>query len=515
MKRLIGRKSGVFLCLAMAALLFAGCGGEYVDRPGSAGVSGGAVSASTVSGQAVSASAVREQAVVDSDGYSRYTYCSDWNLYYIRDYYSEEARLIERNLEDGSEREIRLDGIHEVCYADNDWVYYTKVSEWEEEDEFYSIVGEVWRSPIDKSSSRMDEGKEELVLKAEDEEGMVSSRSHVGRDHRGIQCDGRYIVYEGGEWTGQEGETLESSLRVYDIHAGKYVCEEILHTGSFDTDMRSSFLCGDSVFLYDNENQELVRVKLETGEKTTVVPVEDYYWDYMQSSIFTASDEDIFWINEEEEAEEIWQYHLPGQKRLCLITNGEVRKLLEKKGLLKCSIGGKKHAFDYEACFVRADRLYVQVGINGEGSHGEICQNRVILSKELGAPEATPVFEEKLSKCLANPQKRQKVFSKKYDGIYGRQPHKEKAYFKTRGFCVSMTEDGCLMYVENADEKKNMPAWYDFQTDTMRFLEKSEDWPSCYLYDRDNRILTGDPGEFFERYATCDKMPNNYDCLED
>lgn len=70
------------------------------------------------------------------------------------------------------------------------------------------------------------------------------------------------------------------------------------------------------------------------------------------------------------------------------------------------------------------------------------------------------------------------------------------------------------MYLENSEKKKNMPALYDFRTDSLRFLEKGEDWLSCYLYDRNNRMLTGDPGEFFEAYDMCDRMPNNYDSLE-
>ncbi|MCI8365028.1 MAG: hypothetical protein HFG34_08775 [Eubacterium sp.] len=65
-----------------AAVLFVGCGGEYSGFSENSSVSGGVVSASSVSGQAVS----------DPGGYSRYTYCSDQNLYYIKGCYSEAAR---------------------------------------------------------------------------------------------------------------------------------------------------------------------------------------------------------------------------------------------------------------------------------------------------------------------------------------------------------------------------------------------------------------------------------------
>ncbi|MCM1245609.1 MAG: hypothetical protein NC293_08220 [Roseburia sp.] len=518
MKKSVYRQIRAIFCLAAAALFFAGCGGEYENSSGNAGVSGGAVSVSAVSGQAASASAVSGQAVSGSDGYHRYTYCSDWNLYYIRDYYTDKAKIVERNLEDGSEREISVDGVHEICYADNDWVYYTKMRYEEDSDgEVRIIVREVWRAPVSKSSFCMDQKAEELVLSADNDMGLIASRSHVGTDHRGVQCDGRYIVYEGGDWAETDEYTLETFLRVYDIRTGKYVCEEIFHTDNFDIDMRNPVLCGDSIFLYDNEKTELVRIKLETGETMTVAS-KDYQRPIVpDTTISTASEEDVFWINHKKDnSEEVWQYHLSENRKICLITDAEFRKALEKNGLLTCSLGGKKaHTYYCEACFVRANRLYVQIEIDGEGSQDKVCRNWVIFSKELGAPDAPLVFEKKLNECLANPERRQKFFTKKYDGIYGIQPHKEKACFKSRGFCVSMTEKECLLYVENEDEKKNMPASYDFETGEMRFLEKGEDWPSCYLYDRNNRVLTGDPGEFMERYDTCDKMPNNYDALEE
>ncbi len=500
------KSTRVVLSLTAAAVLFAGCGGEYSGLSENNSISGGAVTASAVSGQAVSG----------SGGYSRYTYCSDRNLYYIRDCYSEDARLVERNLEKGSERKIRVKGIHEVCYADNDWVYYTKKTEREIDGERYTVVGEVWRSPISKKDFQMDQTTEELVLRAENELGLVLSRSHVGVDHRGVQCDGRYIVFKGGEYTEDSGdEVIETPLRVYDMEKGSYVQEEIFRTDSFSFDMRETILCGGSVFLYEDEKEELVRVNLETGEMNTVASDENYSLDeFSNSFISAASETDVFWKNVEEGKEEIWQYDLKENKSSCLITNGELRELLEQRGLLKCSIGEKEHVYGSEACFVRANRLYIQVVIDGEGSCGEVCQNRVILSKELRAPDVALVFEEKLNECLANPEKRLKIFSKKWDGIYGSQSYTKKAYFKSRGFCVSMTEDECLMYLENSEKKKNMPALYDFRTDSLRFLEKGEDWLSCYLYDRNNRMLTGDPGEFFEAYDMCDRMPNNYDSLE-
>ncbi len=225
----------VILSLTAVAVLFAGCGGEYSGLSENNSISGGAVTASAVSGQAVSG----------SGGYSRYTYCSDLNLYYIRDCYSEDARLVERNLEKGSERKIRVKGIHEVCYADNDWVYYTKKTEREIDGERYTVVGEVWRSPISKKDFQMDQTTEELVLRAENELGLVLSRNHVGVDHRGVQCDGRYIVFKGGEYTEDSGdEVIETPLRVYDMEKGSYVQEEIFRTDSFSFDMRETILCG-------------------------------------------------------------------------------------------------------------------------------------------------------------------------------------------------------------------------------------------------------------------------------
>lgn len=501
----------VIVSLTAAALFFAGCGGEYSGLSADNRISGGAVSASVVSGQVVSASAVSGQAVSDTGGYSRYTYCSDWNLYYIKDCYSEDARLVERDLEKGSERKIRVKRIHEVCYADNDWVYYTKEAERERDGEVRFVVDEVWRSPINKNSFQMDQTAEELVLRTENEGGLVLSIGHVGIYHRGVQCDGRYIVFVGGEYT--EEDVLETPPRVYDMQKRSYVWEEIFRTDSFSDSMEEMILWGGSVFLHDDEKGELVRVNLETGEMTTVASEENYDHLY-SSSISAVSETNIFWRNTKEEKREIWQYDLRENKSSCFVTEEELRKLLEQRGLLKCSIGRKEHTYGYEACFVRENRLYMQVVIDGEGKNGEVCQNRVVLSKEFRTPDAVLECEDKLNECLSNPKERLKLFSKKWDGIYGRQPCRKKAYFKARGFCASMTEDECLMYLENSEKKKNMPAVYDFRTGSLRYLQKGEDWLSRYTYDRNNRMLSGDPGEFFEDYEVCDRMPNNYDTIE-
>lgn len=502
----MGKKK--IFALILVLLLLSGCGGEYGELPGNTGASDGASSASAVSGQAAS----------DSVGTSRYTYCSDWSLYYIRDSYSENERLVERNLEDGSEREIPMKGIHEICYVDNDWVYYAKRMTVEEDEDTKRIVGEVWRAPINKTSCQMDEGAEELVLKENDEVGMVLSRSHVGIDYRGILCDGRYIVFCGGEWTGPEGvQSLDTFLRVYDIQAGCYVHEKRFREDVFCYDISDVELCGGSVFLCsegEDGDGELVRVKLDTGKKSVAAPFENFQLDEeMHSYVSTTSDEDIFWKNFNGKEEEIWQYCLAEQKSFCLIRDEECRELLESRGLLDCLVGGKKHMFWSQDCFVRAGRLYVQMEIEGEGSHGEICHNRIIVSKELGKPEAELVFEDGLNECLANPESRQKVFAKKYDGIYGRQPHEEKMFFRSRGFCVGMTEEECLMYLENEDEKKNMPASYNFQTGKLLFLDEKEDWISRNVYAVNNWVLSGDSGKFMEPYDICDSMPNNYDVL--
>lgn len=484
-------------CLFLVVLFMTGCGGAH------SGSSEGAraVSGPAVSGQAVSGSSVSGQAVSGSKGAGRYTYCSDRNLYYIREPYSDEARLVERDLESGAEREIPVDHIHEVCYADNDWVYYAKRTEVEQDGNCHTIVGEFCRSPIDKDSFRMDEKAEELVLKEDSGAGMVLSIGHVGIDYQGIQCDGRYVVYQSGEWT--KPRTLETFLRVYDIRNGS---DNIFSEEEFD--VSDVTLCGGSLFLYDESREELVRVKLETGEKLTVAPSENYNPD---DSVSAVSDEAVFWKHDDGDKWEIWQYGMEEQKSFRLIAEEEFRDLLGQRGLLDCSVGGTEHVLSCEGCFARAGRLYVQIGIEGEGSGGIHCRNCVILSKETGRADAALVYEEELNRCLANPEGRQKVFTKKHDGIYGRQPYQEKTYFMSRGFCVSMTEEECLLYLENEDEKKNMPARYDFGTGSMEFLNKDDEWLPKHLYAANNRILTGDSGRFMEPYNTCDKMPNNYD----
>lgn len=275
-----------YFCLFLVVLFMTGCGGAH---------SGSSEGARAVSG---------------SEGAGRYTYCSDRNLYYIREPYSDEARLVERDIESGAEREIPVDHIHEICYADNDWVYYAKRTR-ETEGKYGTIVGEFCRSPIDKNSFQMDEKAEELVLKEDSGAGMVLSIGHVGIDYQGIQCNGRYVVYQSGKWT--KPQTLEIFLRVYDIQNRKYVQDEMFCDERSDTS--EAKLCGDSVFLYDREGEELVRVKLETGERLTAAPSENYNPDDEPGSFICAvSDEAVFWQNFDGEKREIWQYSMGEQK---------------------------------------------------------------------------------------------------------------------------------------------------------------------------------------------------------
>ncbi len=180
---------GTGICLAV--LLFAGCGGEYAGL-----TEGDAVSGSAVSGEAVSGDAIREKPVSgpavenEKDGMSgkkvkqdmsSHRFCTDTNLYYIS--YDEEKLMQART--DGTHRKCikewpaKTDEENsvEVVYADENWLYYDVVFDYEEEI--------TYRAPIEKDAQGYD------VVKFQEEEELVKTGLMIP-----LYADSEYYFYE-------------------------------------------------------------------------------------------------------------------------------------------------------------------------------------------------------------------------------------------------------------------------------------------------------------------------------
>lgn len=146
-----------------------------------------------------------------------------------------------------------------------------------------------------------------------------------------------------------------------------------------------------------------------------------------------------------------------------------------------------------------------------DGSERKIeVKNMVVLRKELDS-SGKLCLEKKLSKCLENPEENQQVFSK----FVSRGT--SEYFYRSRGLCMCMTEDICLMYVENTEKKRNMWACYDFTTGKFRYITKKDtEWYLMY-YDRYNTFHTGilheDPLDFdqYQYMKVISVLPNNYD----
>ena len=171
------KKVGYLLCIFLAACFFAGCGGEFAGRSREGAVSGGAVSGGAVSEGAVSGGAVWEEAVSGGavkkipvekrrkkDRYS--WFFSENNFYYLRK--DEGGRkgqadwvIMERDLSEGTEREINRKDVNALCYVDDGWVYYVVWEESEDSEEDLT-TGSLYRAPIEKN--RLNILKEERLM---------------------------------------------------------------------------------------------------------------------------------------------------------------------------------------------------------------------------------------------------------------------------------------------------------------------------------------------------------------
>ena len=152
----------ILLCLFLSFGFLTGCGGEFagVSRDGT--VSGGAVSGEAVSGQAVRQGSQSPQG----------EFCNDWNVYYSG--YDEDWNIIitERNWKNHSERRAVIKDGGEICYVDNEWIYFTSVREATQEDKEDDQFWQFWRAPMEPAGDHRQVNWEKKELILEDGDGI-------------------------------------------------------------------------------------------------------------------------------------------------------------------------------------------------------------------------------------------------------------------------------------------------------------------------------------------------------
>lgn len=500
---------GVWSVLYLAAVCVSawcltGCGGEHGQAGVSESVSGSAVSgqavsggALSVSGQAVSGGALSVSGQVVSGGAIRelhkdvsekFTYCSDRHLYYV----SDDNELIERDRKDGSERKVRVGekdddvgGGIELSYVDNDWVYWEKA---------YSSVLRIWRAPIRKEKQwQLDGTATELVF----EEKIENLTFGVGAR---LWCDGEYIVYN------YESDLI-SEYREYNIRNKSFETSVLPPINFRWTDSYSYYkiLAVNHGYAVVTDQNKTFLKKIGSGESDAVNVICDIDEDSDEwtNDGVLLGEQGFFWAKMGNNGKflEIWRYEPEGGKER-LAEGSQIRKILKDGGVLNCQ-SREKHTIEACGKFIRDGRIYVQLQIEGD-EDGVICKNMAIISISLDGSGEMRV-EKTLTDYLKNPKENQKVFEKNQ-----RHAPSEACIYRSRGMCVSMTEEICLMYLENREKKENGYACYNFSTGKFQWLtEKDAEWWVRY-YDYFN-IFPGDhyeKSDFFMRNAM---MPNNYD----
>ncbi len=184
-KKIMNQRGRILLCLGIFVGLLSGCGGEYVGL-----AEGDVVSGSAVSTEAVSGDAVREKPV------SSHRFCTDTNLYYVSE---DESKLMQART-DGTHRKCIKEWpakkdeekYEEVVYADENWLYYNVIFDYEEEI--------TYRAPIEKDAQGYDvvnfQKEEELVKEELIFPFYADSDYYFYKYMQDGKCTGKLVKYD-------------------------------------------------------------------------------------------------------------------------------------------------------------------------------------------------------------------------------------------------------------------------------------------------------------------------------
>ncbi len=465
MKRVIN----VILCITMLVGTLTACGGAQDATTGT----GGTVSGSAIRGSAVSQTAVTQQHVsASSDKTDERRFYNDTNFYYVKEQNSGDFVIVEKNLKSGDERQVKHESLSELCYVDNDWLYYL-IWTTEEGDLLY-------RAPIKDGKVAIQKSEKILV----EPEGIVGSN---------LYCDGEYFLYVVAE-TG--------ACKKYDMEKREYV-KELPYLKK---------RLGEGVEIYAVKDNKVF------FEITDSVDMDGGYWMEMdvamefdnlhkitdEAAIFAntvaVTDSDFIYLDAYGAG--IWQYNFAKEGTEEIVTEKQMGKMLVENGFLKAE-KGIQHGEDFyvSAVFVSRNRLYLQMDVRYEQGETEY-RNKAIFYYDLHKRDGL-CYDKELTECLVNPRENQKEFNKIY---YARGIGKETV-FLSRGRIVKMNDKTCYLHLYNSEKDKNMLACYDYEKATLTYPTKKDmEWYLPYYEPSANWYGTRPE---YEPAGDDDSMPNN------
>lgn len=409
-----------------AVLLVMGVCFSLCGCGGSGDIAGrsGAVSGTSVTGSAVSGTAVEVKE--ESKEYKKHRFCNDTHLYYLVYTDDDDEVLVERSLADGTEHKYEMPGeFNTLYYVDNDWVYYMNEIDGEELFVFPSIF---YRVPIEENEAGKQVNLEKAEILFKEEKGIY--------DKYTPHCDGRYMAY-------MQEDTFE--IRKFDIQKNKYV----ENTGEID--------------------EVIEGIVGEIGSKRYAIVNDDvFYLSYISDE---TREEDVFWYSRKDDK----------RKRVSGIN--EIKERLKEEKSEELYPDGANVTID--GIFVRKNRLYCQVNIMWTKEKVDYY-NMLILSKDI-RENGELELEEGLNRCLANPEKDQKVFRKVWSNAGG----SSKALFLSRGECEGMTEEYAFLVLYTSEDDAVRLACYDFESGDYKLLSESDDEWYLPYYDGYHPIMDG------------------------
>ncbi len=452
------KKTGYILCIFLAACFFAGCGGEFAghsrERTASGGaLSGGAVSEGAVSGGAVKKTLVEKRGIKDRNSW----FYSENNFYYVRQVRGSgdgtvDCVLMERDLSEGTEQEIRRKDLQALCYVEDDWVYYTVWEESEDSEEDQEPAS-LYRAPIEKNRANI--RKEERLLT--DKKGIDT--------FGGVYCDGRYMLYT----------TDDGKYKKYDLKKKRFI-------GKLDKDKRndeSQILSVVDGYIYlrmgEEEKEAFYCQKLEGSEVTKII--DETVWGMAH----IAMGKDVYYSEEYAMPFTIMKYNVENGSREEAVSEKQLDKLFEQNKLLP----GTERTYDLIGMFVSGNRLYMQFQTQWNDEKGVGFDKMVLVYLEPGKGGELH-YDKALTEFLAYDKPQEQWFDETF---------LNEAYC-SRGRCVEMTDERCYMEVHDQESDKITLACYDFQSGGFVYLtEEDLDWYLPYFtvpFRNLESLLTGD-----------------------
>ena len=466
------RMTGLMLLIALAAGICAGCGGEFSGHSRERTASGGAVSGGAVSGGAVSGGAVWEEAVSGgavkkiSVEKRRKKDQSSWffsenNFYYLREIEGRggipvECVIIERDLSEGTEREINRKDLSGLCYVDDDWVYYVAGESGGSVDD--RVSASLYRAPIEKN--RLNIRKEECLLT--DKKGI----DVFGVE--GVYCDGRYLLYITEDGNG--------TYKKYDLKKKRFVGN--LHKDKRNCDSQILSVVDGYVYLRMGEDEEFYWQKLDSAEITKITG--EMVWGEAHAAI----GKDVYYSDEYAMPFSVMKYNVEDGSREKVVSEKQLRELLEQNRLL-LEKDKTYESYNLAGMFVSRNRLYMQFEISWDNKIGVGYSRNILVYLE---PEKGGElhYDKALTEFLAYDKPQEHWF----DGTF-----LNEAYC-SRGRCVEMTDERCYMEVHDQESDKITLACYDFQSGGFVYLtEEDLDWYLPYFtvpFRNLESLLTGD-----------------------